>query len=116
MAAGPGIRAADPSVSPAKLSPDDLPLVGHVIDLAPTILALLELPLGRDMDGAVLNSVVDPAFLDARPLSYVDTHDTAEWVASRGSPVPEVPGTPERIEQLRSLGYIDDDATEKENP
>jgi arylsulfatase A-like enzyme len=68
-----------------------------VNDIAPSVLAWLGLPLGRDMDGK-------PApFLTLDALHFVDTHDTA--------PVERLETGPsgheqEILEQLRSLGYI----------
>lgn len=103
VAAGPPIRRAEPV---PRLTASDLPDVGHVLDVAPTVLALLGIPVGRDMRGEVLAHLLDESFLRVHPVRFVDTHDTAEWVASRGGDARELPGTEERLEQLRSLGYI----------
>jgi hypothetical protein len=59
------------------------------------------------MSGHVLENVVDPAFLASHPVTFVETHDDPQWLAGRGGEGPESPGLEERIEQLRSLGYID---------
>jgi hypothetical protein len=108
VAAGDAVRCTEPRVPPRDLTPSDLPDIGHVMDVAPTILALLGIPVGRDMGGAVLEHVLADGVLQDRPVTYVDTHDTPEWRTSRGRPAPDVPGTEERLEQLRSLGYIED--------
>ena len=69
-----------------------------VNDIAPSVLAWLGLPLGRDMDGK-------PApFLSTDEPRFVDTHDA--------SPVKRLETGPsgheqEILEQLRALGYID---------
>jgi hypothetical protein len=108
VAAGDAIRRVGPRAPVRELTGSDLPDIGHVMDLTPTILALLGIPIGRDMGGAVLEHVLADGFLRDHPVSHVDTHDTPEWRASRGRPAPVVPGTEERLEQLRSLGYIED--------
>jgi len=41
-----------------------------VLDLAPTILALLGAPVPRDMDGFVLTDMLDAAFLRSHPVVY----------------------------------------------
>jgi hypothetical protein len=106
VAAGPVIRRGDPAGPIRELASRDLPDVGHVLDVTPTVLALLGIPVGRDMEGDVLEQLLDEGFLRDRPVRFVDTHDTAEWMASRGRDTRELPGTEERLEQLRSLGYI----------
>jgi len=85
----------------------ELPFIGSVVDLAPTLLALKQLPVGRDMDGRVLESLFEGGFLRDHPIRYVDSHDTDDWRASR--PTVSVPKDieAERQQQLRALGYID---------
>lgn len=61
-AAGPGIRKRT-SIADAS-----------VLDLAPTILAILGVPVPRDMDGFVATDMLDPGFLDHRPVTYADSH------------------------------------------
>jgi len=106
VAAGPWIRPPGPGAPVGDSTPDTLPRAGHVLDLAPTVLAMLGLPVGRDMSGEVMERLLDPDRLLERPVTYVDTHDTVEWRSGRGSGEAAVPGTEERLEQLRSLGYI----------
>jgi predicted AlkP superfamily phosphohydrolase/phosphomutase len=74
----------------------------QIVDMAPTILHLLGLPVSRDMDGRVLTEVLDERFLASRRIEYTD--ETSE------------PGSPERglseeeaeqvTERLRGLGYV----------
>jgi predicted AlkP superfamily phosphohydrolase/phosphomutase len=69
-----------------------------IYDVAPTVLHVMGLPVGRDFEGEVLN---DALSLD-RPIAWVDTYET-------GRRAPRAIRSPieERIrEQLRSLGYI----------
>jgi len=104
VAAGPGIHAGGLPRPLEELVENDLPIVGHALDVTPTLLTLLGLPVGRDMDGVVLESLLEPRI----KVTYVETHDTEDWLASRPSVTYETPGTEERLEQLRSLGYIGD--------
>lgn len=61
-AAGPGIRKRE-GVADAS-----------VLDLAPTILAMLGVPVPRDMAGFVATDMLDPGFLEHHPVTYVDSH------------------------------------------
>jgi len=76
-----------------------------VLDVTPTVLAILGLPVGRDMDGRVLTEALTEQTLAARPVSFVETYEgggpsgTSEPVAS--------PVDDEIKERLRSLGYIE---------
>jgi hypothetical protein len=107
IASGPGIvTRSNPGASDLPDTPAELPILGTVLDLTPTLLALKGLPIGRDMRGQVLTTVVDPDFLKGRPTSTVESHDTAEWIASRKVRSEEAAAEQERLEQLRSLGYI----------
>jgi hypothetical protein len=62
---GDGIRAAGfvPSVS--------------VLDLVPTLLYGLGLPVARDLAGRTLTEVFEPELLDRRPLTFVPSYETA---------------------------------------
>ena len=76
-----------------------------VADVTPTVLALLGLPVARDMDGRVLEEILDPAFLAEHPIRWVESY---EELIER-PPLPEgeegLDGSP--AEYLRSLGYIE---------
>jgi hypothetical protein len=110
VVAGPPIRSSGVVVPVQRLFREDLPLLGDVGDIAPTILALKKLPIGRDMDGAVLENLLKPGFLADLDLEFIDTHDTPQWLAGRNRErASDLPGQEERIEQLRSLGYLESD-------
>jgi hypothetical protein len=69
-----------------------------VLDVAPTLLSWLGLPVGDDMDGA------PSAFLELPPPQRVPSHDT--------EPVPRMATGPSGaeeaiVEQLRALGYVE---------
>ncbi|MCK4410020.1 MAG: hypothetical protein KAW67_08035, partial [Candidatus Eisenbacteria sp.] len=49
-----------------------------VRDVTPTILALCGLPVGDDMDGAVIEDAFEPAFLRSHPVRRVPTYERSE--------------------------------------
>lgn len=70
-----------------------------VNDVAPTILAWLGLPLGKDMDGRVASFLAPP-----QSVTTIATYDTVEIERLEVAPS----GSEEEIlDQLRALGYID---------
>ena len=75
MVVGEGIR---PSVLMAGSS---------ALDVAPTLLYLLGLPVARDMEGRVLTEILEPAFAREHPVTYIPSY---EGVAV----APALPGTP----------------------
>jgi hypothetical protein len=46
-----------------------------VVDVTPTILYYLGLPLGRDMDGYARTDVFQRSFTDQRPITFIPTYD-----------------------------------------
>lgn len=89
LAAGPGIRAGA-SVTGARL-----------MDLAPTILYTLGLPIPQDMDGMVLIDLFDETVIRQQPIAYCET--TAE-----PEPAFEPYEADELVKQrLRELGYFE---------
>jgi predicted AlkP superfamily phosphohydrolase/phosphomutase len=77
-----------------------------VFDITPTLLALLGAPVGRDMDGFVLTSMIDERFLKDHPVTYVDSYEKTGAAEAEGEPVTS-PVDDEIKERLRSLGYIE---------
>jgi arylsulfatase A-like enzyme len=104
IAAGPGIRGSPPGAG--ELQREDLARLGSVLDVTPTLLALLDLPVGADMEGAPMTTVIDPAWLAAHPVREVPTHDTPEWLRQRERFQADALDLSERLEQLRALGYV----------
>jgi arylsulfatase A-like enzyme len=76
-----------------------------VLDVTPTVLALLGMPVGRDMDGRVLTEAITPEFLAATPLTYTDTYDTDLEFDDEFEDDERVPE--ELMSRLRALGYIE---------
>jgi hypothetical protein len=76
---------------------------GTILDVAPTILHALGLPLSRELDGGVLESLISPEFLAAHPVRHVETYGwrTATDRTRTGKPLDQ-----EMIDRLRSLGYV----------
>ena len=76
---------------------------GGVLDVAPTILHALGVPIARDLDGHVLDALFDPGFLTRHPVRSVETYGLLGALSAERS------GTPldqEMIDRLRSLGYV----------
>jgi predicted AlkP superfamily phosphohydrolase/phosphomutase len=74
----------------------------RIIDLAPTVLHLLGLPVPRGMDGRVLRGDLSPDFLETHPVRFVQAGDDGgdeEMALSEQE-------TAEIEERLRALGYL----------
>ena len=106
FAAGPLIRKAGKGKPPGSLQRADLESVGGVLDITPTILAMLQLPVGKDMDGHVLSGIFTDDFRAVPQPEAVKTHDTPGSRAAPGMKTAPHPGEAERLKQLRSLGYL----------
>jgi predicted AlkP superfamily phosphohydrolase/phosphomutase len=108
LAAGPHIARTTVATRPLdEATTETLPLVGTIYDLAPTILALKGLPAGEDMDGRVMTELLDPEFLQQYQPSTVASHDSREWLESRPGHRFTMEQMQDRIQELRSLGYIE---------
>jgi Tfp pilus assembly protein PilF/arylsulfatase A-like enzyme len=87
-----------------------------VLDVTPTILRLFDLPVGEDMDGRPITEAFDPGFLQRHPERYVPSwesgrraearEETGEETAVQGDTPDDAAEDAERIEKLRSLGYL----------
>jgi predicted AlkP superfamily phosphohydrolase/phosphomutase len=74
------LAAAGPGIGKRTIVAD-----ASVLDLAPTILAVMGIPVPRDMDGFVATDVLDPGFLDRHPVTYVDSYGKPRPAASQPS-------------------------------
>lgn len=92
IAAGPGVRVGTRIAG------------AHLMDLAPTLLHGMGLPVPRSMDGQVLHELFEPEFNAGRTVERIDWQGAT--AASGLAPYSE---EDERIvrEQLRRLGYIE---------
>ena len=84
-----------------------------VLDVTPTLLHYLGLPVGRDMDGKVLE-IFEPAFLEKHPIRYLATYEDRIDRKSETEPAEDYDpqALAENIEALRALGYVRTDAEE----
>ena len=48
---------------------------GSVVDIVPTVLYFLGLPIGRDMDGYARTDLFQPSFTKERPITLIPTYD-----------------------------------------
>ena len=89
---GPGVRQGA-SVHSANL-----------LDITPTILTLMGLPAGEDMDGRVLLEALD----DLSPVSRITSWDSVEGDAGQHPPELQVDPfeSQDALKQLADLGYI----------
>lgn len=73
-------------------------------DLVPTVLTLLGIPVGEDMQGRVLVEAFQPEFLQKYPIRTVASHDRGQKFRARATFSHE-----DQIlkEKLRALGYIE---------
>ncbi|NIR52147.1 sulfatase-like hydrolase/transferase [candidate division KSB1 bacterium] len=75
-----------------------------VLDMTPTMLYALGLPVAADMDGKVLQDAFVEEFVSQNPIETIPTYETTP-LADRSKPLTTT--SDEKIkEQLRSLGYI----------
>ncbi len=61
----------------------------RLVDIMPTLLYALRLPISRDLDGRVLTGAFETAFLARNPLTFVPSYETL--VAQPGIPVRVLP-------------------------
>jgi len=73
-----------------------------LVDILPTICALLGVPISRDLEGKMIEAALEPAFLKEHTARFVGRYD-----------LPGTPSGPDQsdldrnvLERLRSLGYI----------
>ena len=74
-----------------------------VQDITPTILPILGLPVGQDMDGETLINLYKKDFLEQNPLTAIDTYEN-KIQRKRMTDKPET--RPQIKEQLKVIGYI----------
>jgi tetratricopeptide (TPR) repeat protein len=90
-AAGPGLRC-DERVHGMTL-----------LDVAPTVLALLGLPVARDMDGKVQTQI----WQDPPTLEWVDSHEDGSDGERKPLVAADLAASAVVLEQLAALGYLD---------
>lgn len=74
----------------------------RLVDVLPTLLSVLDVPISLDLEGQTLRGAIDPRFAERHPPGFVDDYGESDPV--RG---PEESDLDRNIlERLRSLGYI----------
>ena len=98
--AGPGIRR------------DERIYGASLIDVAPTVLTLLDLPIGEDMDGRPLLE----AFKTPPPVETIPSWEEVEGESGRHAPDAQLDKeqADELMKQFAALGYIEDPGADKE--
>lgn len=76
-----------------------------ILDVAPTILALFDLPVGADMDGRILVEAIDEEYLEKNPVTYIESYDLLNIRKVIEYPITQAEDK-KLIEKLRSIGYI----------
>jgi predicted AlkP superfamily phosphohydrolase/phosphomutase len=74
-----------------------------ILDITPTILYALGLPVARDMHGKVLTDAFESDFLRNNPVKFVPTYETGERKA--GEPIAS-PVDDQIKDRLKAVGYI----------
>lgn len=101
VAHGPGIKK------------DQMLTGASLLDIAPTVLTLLGVPVGRDMDGHALAQIMDPEPEVASVESWEpEAPNDGVW---RGEQIEDDPwAAQEAMKQLIELGYMEDPGEDKE--
>ena len=47
-----------------------------MLDITPTILYLMGLPVARDMEGRVLSEILDDDFARSRPVTFIPSYES----------------------------------------
>jgi hypothetical protein len=102
------LLVAAPEVRPGRRLEAGL---ARTIDVTPTMLHLLGLPVAADMDGRVLESILRPELLQTRPITQVPTYrgvaaDPDAAAAAAAQPGDDEEYDRQTLERLRSLGYV----------
>jgi len=83
LAVGDGIRPG------AVLHP------ASVLDVAPTVLYLMGLPVARDMEGRVLTEILTPEFARAHPLTFIPSYESLAVTPLSKGILPDLPPLPD---------------------
>lgn len=66
-----------------------------ILDVTPTVLYLMGLPVARDMEGRVLTEMVDEAFARANPLTFIPSYESLAVAPPLARPLPDLPPLPD---------------------
>jgi len=74
----------------------------HVVDIAPTILYLLGLPVSTYMDGKVLTQAINEEYLRKHPIQWTDER----YQRGKGEASYSSEDETDIMERLKGLGYV----------
>ena len=77
-----------------------------MLDVAPTILYLLKLPVAQDMDGTVMLEAIRPAFLKQNPVLLTGTYEDLKTAKQQKKELIDQKSNDEGMDELKALGYI----------
>jgi hypothetical protein len=66
-----------------------------VLDIAPTILYLMGLPVARDMEGRVATEILEEEFARSHPVTFIPSYESLAVTPVAGEPEVELPMLPE---------------------
>lgn len=88
-----------------------------VLDITPTVLALMGLPIAEDMDGRPLTEAIEEDFLRRNPLNTIETYEVKGKppydLADGEPPAADSEVNEEMLERLKALGYLGSGSEEK---
>ncbi len=76
-----------------------------ILDITPTMLYLLDLPIGKDMDGRVLLEAISPLYRLFHRVRYIESYD-ADWQRDKEEKPVKSVFDEQIIQRLKSLGYL----------
>lgn len=68
-----------------------------VLDLAPTILYLMGLPVARDMEGRALVELLDPESAQVRPVTFIPSYESLAVAPAQAGAEIDLPPLPEEV-------------------
>ena len=86
---GPGIKSAEKVVGTS------------ILDIAPTMMYLLHLPIPKYMEGKIVSTAFEPGFMETHPAEWSDEKSILNKPEEK-----KADDTRALMERLRSLGYI----------
>ncbi len=75
---------------------------GSILDVTPTVLALLGLPVARDMEGKVMDSGFRSDFISENPVAWIDSHGAPKSVGGGATTALDE----KLVDSLKTLGYV----------
>ena len=75
-----------------------------VYDVTPTVLSLLGIPLGEDIDGKVMSDIFNRGFLEENPVASISSHDSGYKYRKYVTTESELDNT--SLDKYKALGYV----------